>query len=76
MEQKITKRMMLTTLALAFFSIVSLIDQKGIEDIKGVYIISLLARGFTIGAAFISLMVFIKSKKTNDNKKPLTDNIK
>ena len=66
--------MMLGTLVLAFFSIVSVIGQKGIEDIRGVYIISLLARGFNIGAFFVSLIVFIKSKKTNDNKKPLPDN--
>ncbi len=63
MEQKAAKRMMITTLALAFFSIVSIISQKGMENIRGVYIISLLARGFTIGAFFVSLVVFIKSKK-------------
>jgi len=34
MEQKFIKRMLITTLALAFFNIVRIIDQKGIEVIS------------------------------------------
>ncbi len=63
MEQKFIKRMLITTLALAFFNIVRIIDQKGIEDIRAIYILSLMTCGFTIGAFVISLIVFIKSKK-------------
>jgi hypothetical protein len=63
MEQKFTKRMLFITLGLAVLNIVRIIDQKGIEDIRGIYILSLMACGFTIGAFVVSLIVFIRSKK-------------
>ena len=63
MEQRLTKPMLITTLVFAFISIGNIIRLKGIEDIKAIYIVSLLTCGIGIGAFLISLIVFIRSKK-------------
>ena len=63
MEQKFVKPMLITTLVFAFISIGNIIRQKGIEDIKAVYIVSLLTCGIGVGAFVISLIVFVRSKK-------------
>jgi hypothetical protein len=63
MEQKFVKPMLITTLVFAFISIGNIIRQKGIEDIKAVYIVSLLTCGIGVGAFLISLIVFVRSKK-------------
>lgn len=63
MELKFTKRMLIITLALAFLNIGRIISQKGIEDIRPIYILSLMTCGFAIGAFVVSLIVFIRSKK-------------
>ena len=63
MEQKFTKPMLITTAAFAFISIAHIINQKGIEDIRAIYIVSLLTCGIGMGAFLISLIVFVRSKK-------------
>ncbi len=63
MEHKTTKLMLAITSAFALVNIGRIISQKGIEDIRTIYILSLLACGFAIGTFFISLIVFIISKK-------------
>ncbi len=63
MEQKNIKWTLITTLAVAVWCNGSILSQKGIEDIRAIYIVRLMACGFTIGTFFISLIVFIKSKK-------------
>lgn len=66
MEQKFIKSMLITTLVFAFISIGNIIRLKGIEDIKAIYIVSLLTCGIGIGAFLISLIVHVKSKKKNN----------
>jgi hypothetical protein len=63
MEHKFIKPMLITTLVFAFISFGNIIRQKGIEDIKAVYIVSLLTCGIGVGAFLISLIVFVRSKK-------------
>ena len=63
MEQKFTKPMLITTLLSAFISIANTTNLKGIENVKAIYIVSLLTCGFAIGALVISLIVFVKSRK-------------
>jgi hypothetical protein len=63
MKQKILKPMLITTLVFAFISIGNILRLKGIEDIKAIYIVSLLTCGIGIGAFVISLIVAMSSKK-------------
>jgi hypothetical protein len=63
MQQKLFKPMLITTIAFAFISIGNIIRLKGIENIKAIYTVSLLICG--IGAFLVSLIVFVRSKKTN-----------
>jgi hypothetical protein len=65
MERKFTKPMLITTLVFAFISMAHITNLKGIEDVKAIYIVSLLTCGIGIGAFVISLIVFVKSKKKN-----------
>ena len=64
MEQKSIKLMLIITGVFAFLSIPHLFNLKGFEDVKAIYIVSLLTCG--IRAFIISLTVFVKSKKTNN----------
>ena len=63
MEQKLIKPLLITTLVFAFISIGNIIRLKGIEDIKAIYIVSLLTCGVGIGAFLVSLIVFIRTRK-------------
>ena len=65
MEQKLIKPMLIVTLVFAFISIGNIIRLKGIEDIKAIHIVSLLTCGIGIGAFLVSIIVFVRSKKTN-----------
>ena len=47
--------MLITTLLSAFISIAKTTNLKGIENVKAIYIESLLTCGFAIGALVISL---------------------
>ena len=63
MEQKIIRRMLIATLAVAVWCNWSILSQKSIEDIRAIYIVRLMACGFTIGTFFTSLIMFLNSKK-------------
>ena len=69
MEQKFTKLMLIITGAFAFLSLPRLFNLKGFEDVKAIYIVSLLTSGIGIGAFIISLIVFVKSRKKNSATK-------
>ncbi len=58
-----TKRTVIIALALVFLTIGRIINQKGIENIRGLYILNLITCGFAIGVFFMSLVVFLKIKK-------------
>ena len=70
MEQKSIKLMLIITGAFAFLSIPHLLNLKGFEDVKAIYIVSLLTSGIGIGAFIISLIVFVKSRKKIAQPKP------
>jgi hypothetical protein len=63
MEQKSIKLILFITGIFAFVSLPHLFNLKGFEDVKAIYIVSLLTCGIGIGAFTISLIVFIISKK-------------
>ena len=63
MDQKSIKPILITTLVFAFISTGNIIRQKGVGDIKAIYIVSLLTCGIGVGAFLISLIVFVRSKK-------------
>ena len=65
MDQKSIKLMLIITGAFAFLSLPPLLNLKGFENVKPIYIVSLLASGIGIGAFIISLIVFVKSRKKN-----------
>ena len=69
MEQKSIKLMLIATGAFAFLSLPPLFNLKGFEDVKAIYIVSLLTSGIGIGAFIISLIVFVKSRKKNSATK-------
>jgi hypothetical protein len=63
MERKSIKPMLVTTPVFAFISIGNIIRLKGIEDIKAIYIVSLLTCRAGIGAFLVNLAAFIRSRK-------------
>ncbi len=65
MEKRLLKPILITTLFFVFISIGNLLRLKGIENVRAIYIVSLLTCGIGIGAFLTSMVIFIKNKKVN-----------
>jgi hypothetical protein len=68
MEQKLIKRILVVVLVFVFISVGNAFRLKGIEDIKGVHMLSLLTCGFGLGALAVTLVMLFARKKSKANE--------